>query len=116
MVLQNNSQALEFSSDILLGEIEMPLQQALSELKEKNFPKNLLEEIESFATRNSWSESVNNGKLHLCCAQCVKLHAINIIQDLSLDEELITSLDEVFPINTKHEEYYLDEGKVIRVS
>ena len=122
MTLKTNSLALEHPASISGMRIQRQITEILFEsVKSKRnvLPDALVEEIEDFTERNSLV-IVGYGlgdrrPLHRCCQSCLKAHLVKTAKDLKLNKRVINYILSSFSCAMGHNEYYLDEDKLVKI-
>lgn len=74
-------------------------------------PDNLVAEADKFINRNI----VENSNFE-CCLRCLKAHVLKKAAEMSLTDEQIYFLGNIFPGEAGHDGYYLDNEKLIKIS
>ncbi len=117
---QKNSLASEHLSFTAQALYQTRLSELITNQERKIFlPEALLEEIEEFTERNSLAVIGNTIKerkpIHRCCPQCLKAHIIKTAQEIKLNKYDIIAIASLFPCETGHDGYYLDEERLLKI-
>ncbi len=79
-------------------------------------PHEVIDEALAFCARNTIVHAEMNGKEnYICCQPCLKAHVMKKARQMRTSKHLIMLFESLFPCQTGHEGYYMDQEKLQEV-
>ena len=113
MVIKRISKAIE--GTVLIGANVLGKIDYLTRL-----PVKIMKEAQLFIKRNSLAVVAytidEKAPIHKCCENCLGAHLMRKADSLGLDNKAKENIVKAFDNHIGHEGYYLDKGRLVRVS